>query len=119
MMYTYAASRWQALWLLACHRPCHSCFRPCVGIAASLVGAMVAELPTGTQAGWARACSRVRTMATRWVSGRVSDLGLAGLDVQQQRGAGGAVGLAPPASAVKHGAATATHAALVGVSQLA
>jgi len=52
MMHTYAASRWQTLWLLrlpAALPFLFPAFR--VGIAAGLVGAMVAELPTGAQAG--------------------------------------------------------------------
>ena len=52
MMHTYAASRWQALWLL--RLPASLPFLvPAlrVGIAAGLVGAMVAELPTGATAG--------------------------------------------------------------------
>ena len=52
MMHTYAASRWQALWFLRLPAalpflfPAHR-----VGVAAGLVGAMVAELPTGAEAG--------------------------------------------------------------------
>jgi NitT/TauT family transport system permease protein len=52
MMYTYAASRWQALWLLRLPAALPFLFPALrVGIAAGLVGAMVAELPTGAQAG--------------------------------------------------------------------
>lgn len=52
MMHTYAASRWQALWLLRLPAALPFLFPALrVGIAASLVGAMVAELPTGAQAG--------------------------------------------------------------------
>ena len=52
MLYTYAASRWQALWLLRLPAALPYLFPALrVGIAAGLVGAMVAELPTGAQAG--------------------------------------------------------------------
>lgn len=52
LMHTYAASRWQAFWML--RMPAAMPFLlPSlrVAIAAGLVGAMVAELPTGAQAG--------------------------------------------------------------------
>jgi NitT/TauT family transport system permease protein len=52
MMHTYAASRWQALWMLRLPAALPFLFPALrVGIAAGLVGAMVAELPTGAQAG--------------------------------------------------------------------
>lgn len=52
MMHTYAASRWQALWMLRLPASLPFLFPALrVGIAAGLVGAMVAELPTGAQAG--------------------------------------------------------------------
>ncbi len=52
MMHTYAASRWQALWLLRLPAALPFLFPALrVGIAAGLVGAMVAELPTGEVAG--------------------------------------------------------------------
>jgi NitT/TauT family transport system permease protein len=52
MMHTYAASRWQALWLLRFPAALPYLFPALrVAIAAGLVGAMVAELPTGAQAG--------------------------------------------------------------------
>jgi NitT/TauT family transport system permease protein len=52
MLYTYAASRWQALWFLRLPASLPFLFPALrVGVAASLVGAMVAELPTGAQAG--------------------------------------------------------------------
>ena len=52
MLHTYAASRWQALWLLRLPASLPFLFPALrVGIAAGLVGAMVAELPTGAQAG--------------------------------------------------------------------
>ncbi len=52
MMHTYAASRWQALWLLRLPAALPFLFPALrVGVAAGLVGAMVAELPTGAQAG--------------------------------------------------------------------
>jgi NitT/TauT family transport system permease protein len=52
MMHTYAATPWQALWLLRLPAALPFLFPALrVGIAAGLVGAMVAELPTGAQAG--------------------------------------------------------------------
>ena len=52
MLHTYAASRWQALWLLRLPAALPFLFPALrVGIAAGLVGAMVAELPTSAQAG--------------------------------------------------------------------
>jgi len=52
MMHTYAASPWQALWLLRLPSALPFLFPALrVGIAAGLVGAMVAELPTGAVAG--------------------------------------------------------------------
>ena len=52
MLHTYAATRWQALWLLRMPAALPFLFPALrVGIAAGLVGAMVAELPTGAQAG--------------------------------------------------------------------
>lgn len=52
LLYTYAASRWQAFWVLRVPAALPFLFPALrVGIAASLVGAMVAELPTGAQAG--------------------------------------------------------------------
>ena len=52
MMHTYAATRWQALWMLRLPAALPFLFPALrVGIAASLVGAMVAELPTGATAG--------------------------------------------------------------------
>lgn len=52
MMHTYAASHWQALWLLRLPAALPFLFPALrVGIAAGLVGAMVAELPTGAVAG--------------------------------------------------------------------
>ncbi len=52
MMHTYAATRWQALWMLRLPAALPFLFPALrVGIAAGLVGAMVAELPTGAQAG--------------------------------------------------------------------
>ena len=52
MLHTYAASRWQALWLLRLPSALPFLFPALrVGVAAGLVGAMVAELPTGAQAG--------------------------------------------------------------------
>ncbi len=52
MLHTYAATRWQALWLLRLPAALPFLFPALrVGIAAGLVGAMVAELPTGAQAG--------------------------------------------------------------------
>ena len=52
MMHTYAANRWQALWLLRLPAALPFLFPALrVGVAAGLVGAMVAELPTGAEAG--------------------------------------------------------------------
>lgn len=52
LMHTYAASRWQAFWLLRLPSALPFLFPALrVAIAAGLVGAMVAELPTGAQAG--------------------------------------------------------------------
>jgi len=52
MMHTYAASRWQALWMLRLPASLPFLFPALrIGVAAGLVGAMVAELPTGAQAG--------------------------------------------------------------------
>ena len=52
MMHTYAASRLQALWFLRLPAALPFLFPALrVGVAAGLVGAMVAELPTGAQAG--------------------------------------------------------------------
>ncbi len=52
MLHTYAASRWQALWFLRFPASLPFLFPALrVGVAAGLVGAMVAELPTGAQAG--------------------------------------------------------------------
>lgn len=52
LLHTYAASRWQALWLLRLPAALPYLFPALrVAIAAGLVGAMVAELPTGAQAG--------------------------------------------------------------------
>lgn len=52
LMHTYAASRWQAFWLLRMPSALPFLFPALrVAIAAGLVGAMVAELPTGAQAG--------------------------------------------------------------------
>jgi NitT/TauT family transport system permease protein len=52
MLHTYAASAWQTLWLLRLPAALPFVFPALrVGIAAGLVGAMVAELPTGAQAG--------------------------------------------------------------------
>jgi NitT/TauT family transport system permease protein len=52
MMHTYAASAWQALWFLRLPASLPFLFPALrVGVAAGLVGAMVAELPTGAQAG--------------------------------------------------------------------
>ncbi len=52
MMHTYAASPWQALWFLRLPASLPFLFPALrVGVAAGLVGAMVAELPTGAQAG--------------------------------------------------------------------
>jgi NitT/TauT family transport system permease protein len=52
MLHTYAATRWQALWLLRLPASLPFLFPALrVGVAAGLVGAMVAELPTGAVAG--------------------------------------------------------------------
>lgn len=52
LMHTYAASRWQAFWLLRLPSALPFLFPSLrVAIAAGVVGAMVAELPTGAQAG--------------------------------------------------------------------
>ncbi|NMM14489.1 MAG: ABC transporter permease [Rhodoferax sp.] len=52
MLHTYAATRWQTLWLLRLPAALPFLFPALrVGIAAGLVGAMVAELPTGAVAG--------------------------------------------------------------------
>jgi NitT/TauT family transport system permease protein len=52
LMHTYAATRWQAFWLLRLPAALPFLFPSLrVAIAAGLVGAMVAELPTGAQAG--------------------------------------------------------------------
>ena len=52
LMHTYAATRWQAFWLLRMPAALPFLFPSLrVAIAAGLVGAMVAELPTGAQAG--------------------------------------------------------------------
>jgi NitT/TauT family transport system permease protein len=52
LMHTYAATRWQAFWLLRMPAALPFLFPALrVAIAAGLVGAMVAELPTGAQAG--------------------------------------------------------------------
>ena len=52
LMHTYAASRWQAFWLLRMPSALPYLFPSLrVAIAAGVVGAMVAELPTGAQAG--------------------------------------------------------------------
>jgi NitT/TauT family transport system permease protein len=52
LMHTYAATRWQAFWLLRMPSALPFLFPALrVAIAAGLVGAMVAELPTGAQAG--------------------------------------------------------------------
>ena len=52
MLHTYAASTWQTLWLLRLPAALPYLFPALrVGIATGLVGAMVAELPTGAQAG--------------------------------------------------------------------
>ncbi len=60
MLHTYAATRWQALWLLRLPAALPFLFPALrVGIAAGLVGAMVAELPTGAQAG----------LGARWLTG--------------------------------------------------
>ena len=52
LLYTYAASRWQTFWILRMPAALPFLFPALrVGIAAGVVGAMVAELPTGAQAG--------------------------------------------------------------------
>lgn len=52
LMHTYAASRWQAFWMLRLPAALPYLLPSLrVAIAAGLVGAMVAELPTGAQAG--------------------------------------------------------------------
>ena len=52
LMHTYAASRWQAFWWLRLPSALPFLFPGLrVAIAAGVVGAMVAELPTGAQAG--------------------------------------------------------------------
>lgn len=52
LFHTYAASRWQALWALRLPASLPHLFPALrVAIAAGLVGAIVAELPTGAQAG--------------------------------------------------------------------
>ena len=52
LLYTYAASKWQTFWILRLPAALPFLFPALrVGIAAGLVGAMVAELPTGAQAG--------------------------------------------------------------------
>jgi NitT/TauT family transport system permease protein len=52
LMHTYAAGRWQTLWLLRLPSSLPYLFPALrVAIAAGLVGAIVAELPTGAQAG--------------------------------------------------------------------
>jgi NitT/TauT family transport system permease protein len=52
LLHTYAASRWQAFWLLRLPAALPYLLPSLqVAIAAGLVGAMVAELPTGAQAG--------------------------------------------------------------------
>lgn len=52
MMHTYAANRWQALWMLRMPAALPFLFPALrVGVSAGLVGAMVAELPTGAVAG--------------------------------------------------------------------
>jgi NitT/TauT family transport system permease protein len=52
LMHTYAASRWQMFWLLRVPAALPFLFPSLrVAIAAGLVGAMVAELPTGASAG--------------------------------------------------------------------
>ncbi len=52
MLQTYAATPWQALWMLRLPASLPFLFPALrVGVAAGLVGAMVAELPTGAQAG--------------------------------------------------------------------
>jgi NitT/TauT family transport system permease protein len=52
LMHTYAATRWQAFWMLRLPAALPFLLPSLrVAIAAGLVGAMVAELPTGAQAG--------------------------------------------------------------------
>ena len=52
MLHTYAATPWQALWMLRLPASLPFLFPALrIGVAAGLVGAMVAELPTGAQAG--------------------------------------------------------------------
>jgi NitT/TauT family transport system permease protein len=52
LLHTYAATRWQAFWVLRLPAALPFLFPSLrVAIAAGLVGAMVAELPTGAQAG--------------------------------------------------------------------
>ena len=52
LLHTYAASRWQTLWMLRLPSALPFLFPALkVAVAAGLVGAMVAELPTGAQAG--------------------------------------------------------------------
>ncbi|MBT9486962.1 MAG: ABC transporter permease subunit, partial [Rubrivivax sp.] len=52
LLHTYAASRWQAFWMLRMPAALPFLLPSLrVAIAAGLVGAMVAELPTGAQAG--------------------------------------------------------------------
>lgn len=52
MMHSYAAAKWQALWYLRLPAALPFLFPALrVGVAAGLVGAMVAELPTGAEAG--------------------------------------------------------------------
>jgi NitT/TauT family transport system permease protein len=52
LMHTYAATKWQAFWLLRLPAALPFLFPSLrIAIAAGLVGAMVAELPTGAQAG--------------------------------------------------------------------
>ena len=52
LLHTYAATRWQALWLLRVPAALPFVFPALrIAVAAGLVGAMVAELPTGAQAG--------------------------------------------------------------------
>ena len=52
LLHTYAASRWQTFWMLRVPAALPVLFPALrVAVAAGLVGAMVAELPTGAQAG--------------------------------------------------------------------
>ena len=52
MLHTYAATPWQTLWMLRLPASLPFLFPALrIGVAAGLVGAMVAELPTGAQAG--------------------------------------------------------------------